>query len=116
MSGDFGGSRADRFLYFEKYLETGTKDQQAVYRDDNPLMREVVKAFNSTVFTQINGYLAHKSMLVSSDKECDRVAAEKSEQAMRAAFDTTVACLAVFRQRVRSEVSPNITEIVDVRH
>lgn len=103
-------------MFFERYLETGTTDQQAVYRDDNPLLREVVKAFNSTVFTQINGYLAHKSMIVSSDKECDRVATEKSDRLMREAFDKAVVCLAEFRQRVRSEVSKTITDILDVRY
>lgn len=97
-------------------METGTADQQTIYRDDNPLLREVIKAFNSTVFTQINGYLAHQSMLASIDKECDRRAMENSERFMQQAFNSSVACLAEFRQRVRSEVDKNITDIIDVRY
>lgn len=115
VSGDFGGSSVERFLFYEKYLGTGTRDQQAVYRDDNPLLREVIKAFNTTVFTQIRGYLAHKSMLVSNDIRCDQAALENADRLMRTAFNKSVTCLAEFRQRVRTEVSKEFTEISEVR-
>lgn len=99
---------------FEQYLNAGKPEQIAAYRDDNPILREVLVAFNKTIQTQINGYSAHKAMLISSDKECDRKAVEKADTTMQKAFDETVECLIQFRHRVRSEVTPSITNIRDV--
>lgn len=78
------------------------------------MLKEVVKEFNTTVKTQINGYLTHKSMLVSNDKKCDQKANENADKLMKAAFDKTVLCLEEFRHRIRTEVKAHYTEIGDV--
>lgn len=109
-----GGTKADRIDFFEKYLETGTEEQKAVYQDKNPVLKEVQKVFNTTLLTEINGYLVHKSMLSSPDQECDRKYAEKADEILRGAFDRTVECLTQFRQRVRTEVDSSIEDIRDV--
>lgn len=101
---------------FEKYLNNGRPEQIAAYRDDNPILKEVLKVFNKTIETQVLGYTAHKAMLVSNDTECDRKAMEKADAIMQKAFDDTTECLISFRQRVRAEVSPSIKNIREVKN
>ncbi|XP_031624113.1 uncharacterized protein LOC116341290 [Contarinia nasturtii] len=114
VTGNLTGTRADKVALFEKYLLCGKPEQTAAYFDDNPLLREVLKEFNKTAQTQVNGYAAHKSMLISTDKECDRIAQEKADTFMQKTFDDTVECLILFRHRVRSEVQPELTNIREV--
>lgn len=104
----------EKITLFESFLNAGKPEQMAAYRDDNPVMKEVLKAFNKTVQTQVNGYSAHTAMLISNDQECDRLAKEKADAIMKKAFEETVTCLVTFRQRIRSEVETNITDIRDV--
>lgn len=99
---------------FEEYLNAGKPEQIAAYRDDNPILKEVLKEFNKTMQTQINGYAVHKAMLISKAKDCDSKAIDRANAIMKKAFDDTVECLIVFRGRVRSEVKPDITDIREV--
>lgn len=101
---------------FEKFLNNGRPEQIAAYRDDNPILMEVLKVFNKTIQTQVLGYTAHKAMLVSNDTECDRNAIEKADKIMQQAFDNTTECLITFRQRVRTEVNPSIINIREVKN
>lgn len=71
---------------FEKFLNNGNPEQQSAYRDDNPVLMEVLKEFNKTIHTQVRGYTAHKAMLISNDSECDRIANEKAGAIMQQAF------------------------------
>lgn len=114
MGGDLGGTKAERVALFEQFLNAGKPEQIVAYRDDNPILKEVLKVFNKTIQTQVNGYAAHKSMLISSDKECDSKAIEKAKTIMDKQFDGTTECLITFRHRVRAEVSSSITDIRDV--
>lgn len=114
MTGDLSGTKADKVALFEKYLNAGKPEQTAAYFDENPILKLVLKEFNKTVQTQVNGYAVHKSMLISPDKECDRIAEEKADKIMQKTFDDTVECLIQFRQRVRSEVQPELTDIREV--
>lgn len=115
IAADFGGTKADSLALFEKYLNNGRPEQIAAYRDDNPILMEVLKVFNKTIETQVLGYTAHKAMLVSNDTECDRKANEKADAIMQQAFDDTTECLISFRQRVRTEVNPSIKNIREVK-
>lgn len=115
MTGNLGGTKSDRIALFEHYLNAGKPEQIAAYRDDNPILREVILAYNKTVQTLINGYSVHKAMLISNDNECDRKAVEKADATMQKAFDDTTECLIQFRHRVRSIVPSEITRIIDVR-
>lgn len=114
MTGDLGGTRSDRIALFEEYLNAGKPEQTAAYRDDNPILREVLKEFNKTMQTQVNGYAVHKSMLISDQKDCDSKAVDRANSIMQKAFDDTVECLIQFRHRVRAEVKADITSIKDV--
>lgn len=114
MTGNLGGTKADKVALFQQYLNAGRPEQIAAYRDDNPVLKEVLKVYNQTVQTQVNGYAVHKSMLTSNDTECDRKAVEKANAIMQKAFDDTTECLIRFRHRVRSEVEPNIKSIKEV--
>lgn len=96
-------------------MNNGNPEQIAAYRDDNPVLIEVLKVFNKTIQTQVRGYMAHKAMLVSNDTVCDRNASEKADSIMQRAFDDTTECLIAFRQRVRSEVNPSIKNIREVK-
>lgn len=96
-------------------MNNGKPEQIAAYRDDNPILMEVLKVFNKTVQTQVRGYMAHKAMLISNDTECDRNASEKADGIMQRAFDDTTECLITFRQRVRSEVNSSIKNIREVK-
>lgn len=109
-----GGTKADRVALFEQFLNAGKPEQIAAYRDDNPILKEILKVFNKTIQTQVNGYAVHKSMLTSSDNECDRKALEKADAIMKKAFDGTTECLIQFRHRVRTEVSSSIMDIREV--
>lgn len=115
IAADFGGTKADSLALFEKFLNNGKPEQIAAYRDDNPVLMEVLKVFNKTVQTQVRGYMAHKAMLVSNDTECDRSASEKADSIMQHAFDETTECLISFRQRVRAEVNSSIKNIREVK-
>lgn len=114
LTGNLGGTKADKVALFEKYLNAGKPEQKAAYRDDNPILRPIHIHFNKTVQTQINGYAIHRVMLTSSDENCDRKAAESADAIMQKAFDDTVECLMQFRNRVRAEVNPDITDITEV--
>lgn len=96
-------------------MNNGRPEQIAAYRDDNPVLMEVLKVFNKTIETQVLGFTAHKAMLVSNDSECDRNAIEKADAIMQQAFDDTTECLISFRQRVRAEVNPSIKNIREVK-
>lgn len=96
-------------------MNNGRPEQITAYRDDNPVLMEVLKVFNKTIETQVLGYSAHKAMLVSNDTECDRSAIEKADAIMQHAFDDTTECLISFRQRVRAEVNPSIKNIREVK-
>lgn len=111
---NLGGSTADRMALFEKFLNAGRPEQIVAYRDDNPIMREVLKVYNKTIQTHVDGYVAHKATLVSSDKECDRKAIDEADTIMQKAFDDTTDCLIEFRQRIRAEVSSSIMDIREV--
>lgn len=115
VTGNLGGTKADKVALFEKYLNAGKPDQTAAYCDDNPILREILKHFNKTVQTQVNGYAVHKAMLISSDQNCDVKAMEKADSVMQKAFDDTVECLIQFRQRIRSEVKSDVTDIREVK-
>lgn len=67
------------------------------------------------MFTQVTGYLVHKAMLSSPNMKCDVIAIEKADKIIAEAFDETVDCMAQFRQRVRTEVQSDVTNIGDVR-
>lgn len=114
MTGDLGGTKADKIALFEQYLNAGKPEQTVAYRDDNPILKEVLKEFNKTMQTQVNGYAVHKAMLISDEKNCDRKAIDKANLIMQKAFDDTVECLIQFRQRVRFEIEPQITNIREV--
>lgn len=114
IAADLGGTKADTLILFEKFLNNGKPEQIAAYRDDNPILMEVLKVFNKTIQTQIRGYLAHKAMLISNDTECDQTAVTKADTIMQSAFDDTTECVITFRQRVRAEVSPSIKNIREV--
>lgn len=109
-----GITKAELIALFEEYLNIGKPEQMAAYRDDNPILKEVLKVFNKTIQTYINGLVAQKSMLNSNDKECDRKAIEKANDIMKKAFDGTTECLIIFRQRIRAEVNSTITDIREV--
>lgn len=109
-----GGTKADRVALFEEFLYAGKPEQIAAYRDDNPILKEVLKVFNKTIQTQVNGYAVHKSFLTSDDIECDRKAIVNADKIMKKAFDDTTECLIVFRHKVRSEVSSDIMDIREV--
>lgn len=100
---------------FEEFLNSGKPDQISAYRDDNPILKEVLKVFNKTIQTQVNGYAVHKAFLTSNDKDCDRKAIEKADMIMKKAFDDTTECLIEFRHKVRSEVSSDILDIREVK-
>lgn len=114
MTGNLGGTKTDKVTLFQQYLNAGKPEQITAYRDDNPVLKEVLKVYNQTVQTQVNGYAVHKSMLTSNDAECDRKAVENADAIMQKAFDDTTECLIHFRLRVRSEVKPDIKNIRDV--
>lgn len=114
VTGNLSGTKSDKIALFEEYLNAGKPEQTFAYRDDNPILREVLKEFNKTMQTQVNGYAVHKSMLISDEKDCDRKAIDRANSIMQKAFDDTVDCLIQFRQRVRSEIKPNITNIREV--
>lgn len=97
-------------------MNNGRPEQIAAYRDDNPILMEVLKVFNKTIQTQVLGYTAHKAMLVSNDTECNRNAIENADKIMQQAFDNTTECLITFRQRVRTEVNPSIINIREVKN
>lgn len=96
-------------------LNNGKPEQMAAYRDDNPVLMEVLKVFNKTIQTQVRGYVAHNAMLISNDTQCDRSAIEKADTIMQNAFDDTTECVISFRQRVRAEVNPSIKNIREVK-
>lgn len=114
MTGNLGGTKSNKIALFEEYLNAGKPEQITAYRDDNPILREVLKEFNKTMQTQVNGYAVHKAMLISDDENCDRKAVDRANLIMQKAFDDTVECLIQFRQRVRSEIKSNITDIREV--
>lgn len=99
---------------FQEFKNKATEEQKAAFNDDNPVLKEVYKEFNKTLQAIVNGYSVHKAMLSSSNKECDHAAAEKADIIMKKAFDDICEYLIQFRQRVRSEVESNITDIRDV--
>lgn len=109
-----GGTKSDRIALFLEFLNNGTLEQKAAYNDDSPIGREVHKEFNKTLQAIVNGYSVHKAMLSSSNEECDHTAAEKADVIMKKAFDDICEYLIQFRQRVRSEVKSDITDIRDV--
>lgn len=109
-----GGTKSDRIALFLEFLNNGTPEQKAAYNDESPIGREVHKEFNKTLQAIVNGYSVHKSMLSSSNEECDHTADEKADVIMKKAFDDICEYLIQFRQRVRSEVKSDITDIRDV--
>lgn len=111
-----GGTKAENIALFHQFLDAGKPEQIAAYRDDNPILKEVLKVFNQTVQTQVIGYAVHKSILTSNDKECDRIALEKADAIMKKAFGDTCECLITFRLKVRSQVNPSIMDIRQVTY
>lgn len=109
-----GGTKADRVALFQEFLNKANPEQTAAIHDDSPILIEIHKAFNKTLQTVVNGFAAQKSMLSSSDKECDRKANEKADIIMKKAFDEICEYLIQFRHRVRAEVDSAITDIREV--
>lgn len=116
VTGNLGGTKANKVALFEQYLIAGTSEQTAAYFDDNPILKEVLREFNKTVQTQVNGYAVHKAMLISEDSDCDDIAKAKADTIMQKTFDDTVQCLIKFRHRVRTEVDPTIDNIREVNY
>ncbi|XP_055295746.1 uncharacterized protein LOC129565197 [Sitodiplosis mosellana] len=114
VTGNLGGTKSDRIALFEEYLNAGKPEQTTAYRDDNPILKEVLKEFNKTMQTQVNGYAVHKAMLISDQKDCDSKAVDRANSIMQKAFDDTVECLILFRHRIRSEIKAEITNIREV--